>query len=74
VLILAALTAALLALILVTALVAVLVFVMQTRAFMAQTSAALEVIDEGASRLANRLQRLQGATEAAAGELATAET
>ncbi len=67
-------TAALLAVILVAALVTVLVFAMQTRAFMAETSAALDGMEEAAARLAGRLERVQRATEAAASELATAGT
>ncbi len=70
---LVALTASLLAVMLVAALVAVLMFVMQTRAFLAETSAALEALEEGASRLAGRLERLQGATEVAARRLEIAE-
>ncbi len=70
---LVALTASLLAVMLVAALVAVLMFVMQTRAFLAETSSALEAVDERASLLAACLERLQGATEAAAGGLEIAE-
>lgn len=65
------LTAALLAVTLVAALVAVLVFVVQIRAFIAEASAALEVTNEGAARLAGHLEGMQRGTEAAARELAT---
>ena len=50
---------------------AVLVFVVQIRAFMAETSAALEVTNDGAARLAGHLEGMQRGTEAAARELAT---
>ncbi len=63
-------TASLLGVILVTAVVTVLVFAMQTLAFMAETSAGLEVVEQRATRLVGRLERLQGATEAAASQLA----
>lgn len=65
------LTAALLAVTLVAALVAVLVFVVQIRAFIADTSVALEATKDGVTRLAGHLEGMQRATEAAARELAT---
>ncbi len=68
------LTAAFLAVVLVAALVAVLIFVVQIRVFMAGTSAALELANEGASRMAGRVERMQGSIHAAAGQLAPAET
>ena len=67
-------TAALLAVTLVAALVAVLVFVVHIRAFMADTSTALQVTNEGATRLAGHLEGMQRATRAAARELATPGT
>ncbi|MDP9402598.1 MAG: hypothetical protein M3P85_04535 [Actinomycetota bacterium] len=66
-------TAAVLGVTLVGALVAVVFFVTQMRAFMAEVSAALDVVDEGTSRLAGHLEGMQRATQAAAGELAAAE-
>jgi len=50
------------------------VFAMQTLDFMAETSAALEGVEQGGTRLAGRLERLQSATEAAASELAAPPT
>ncbi|MBW3581265.1 MAG: hypothetical protein KY431_09520 [Actinobacteria bacterium] len=64
-------TATLFAVTLVAALVAVLVFVTQIRGFMAETATALEATNEGASRLAGRLEGMQRATAAAASELRT---
>ncbi len=63
-------TAALLAVTLVAALATVLVLAMQTRAFIVQTYAALVGVEEATGRLAGRLERVQGALEAAARELA----
>ena len=65
------LTAVLLAVTLVAALVAVLLFLVQIRAFVADTSVALEATNEGASRLAGRLEGMQRATAAAASGLRT---
>ncbi len=67
-------TAAVLGVTLVGALVVILVFAVQIGAFMAETSVALDVANEGASRLVRRVERMQGAIEAAASELAPAET
>ncbi len=64
-------TATLFAVTLVAALVAVLVFVTQIRAFMAETATALEDTNEGASRLAGRLEGMQRAAAAAVSELRT---
>lgn len=55
-------TAAVLAVTLLAALAAVLIFVMQISAFVAETSVGLEVVNEGASRLAQRLERMQRST------------
>ncbi len=66
-------TAAVLAVTLLAALAAVLIFVMQISAFVAETSVGLEVVNEGASRLAQRLERMQRSTHAAASQLAVAE-
>ncbi len=67
-------TAAVLAVTLLAALGAVLIFLMQIRSFMVETSVALDVVNEGAGRLAQRLQGMQRATQAAASELAVAQT
>ncbi len=67
-------TAALLGVIVVAALVAILIFVMQIRRFLRQTSSTLELASEGAARFAGRIQSIQHATLAAAGELAPVET
>ncbi len=69
-----AVTAAVLAAILVIALAAILIFVMQIRAFMADTSAALDVVNDRASRLARRLEHVQRSTRAAAVQLTQTET
>jgi uncharacterized protein YoxC len=74
VLTLVVLTAALLAVALVAALVAILIFAVHIRACMAETSAALDVVDQGASRLAGHLERIQRSTQAAVSGLAPAET
>lgn len=62
-------TAAVLAVTLLAGLVAVVIFLTEIRAFLADTAATLEAVDDGATRLAGRLQRVQRATEAAASEL-----
>lgn len=67
------LTAAFVAVTLVVGLVTVLIFVLQIRAFISETSTALDLVDERASRLAGHLERLQVATHAAASRLALAE-
>ncbi len=67
-------TAAVLALILVVGLVAILVFVTQIRGFIGETSAALDAVDEGATRLARRFEGVQQATAAAASELSASRT
>ena len=64
-------TATLFAVTLLAALMVVLVFVTQIRAFMAETSTALEVTNDGASRLAGLLEGMQRATAAAVSELRT---
>ena len=67
-------TAAALGVIVVVALVAILIFVAEISRFMAETSAALERVDEGAVRFAERIERIGRSTRAAADELAAAET
>lgn len=67
-------TAAVLAVTLLAALGAVLIFLIQIRSFMAETSVALDLVNEGGRRLAQRLEVMQRATQAAASELAAAET
>jgi hypothetical protein len=67
-------TAGALAVTLVLALVVVLVFAFQTGAFIAQTAAALELVDQRARHLAERLERVQLLTHAAAADLAENET
>ncbi|WP_219415988.1 hypothetical protein [Pseudonocardia nigra] len=62
-------TAAVLAVTLVAGLVAIVVFLTEIRTFLADTAATLEAVDEGATRLSGRLQRVQRATAAAAREL-----
>jgi hypothetical protein len=62
-------TAVVLGLTLVLALVAVLVFVVGIRGFLAETAAALDTIDERATRLGARVERVQQSTAAAAREL-----
>jgi len=66
-------TVVLLGLILVVALTVVLIFVTQIRPLVADTSAILELVGVRADRLAQRLERMRRATEAAANELATTE-
>lgn len=70
---LVAVTAVVLGVTLVSALLAILTFLVQIRSLVAQTSAALDGVDEGATRLAGHLHRIQQATGAAAGVLAAAE-
>ncbi len=71
---LVAATAALLGLIVVVALAVILIFVTQIRPLVAETSAILEVVGERAGRLAERVERMRRATQAAASELAATET
>ncbi len=66
-------TAAVLGVILIGALLAILVFAIQTGTFMAETAAALQVVDERARGIAARLERIQHAAHAAAGDLAATE-
>ncbi|MDP9068451.1 MAG: hypothetical protein M3N53_08960 [Actinomycetota bacterium] len=66
-------TAALLGVIVVAALVAILIFVMQIRRFLRQTLSALELAGEEAAGFAGRIQGIQHATLAAAGELTPVE-
>ncbi len=68
------LTAGFLAVTLMAALVAILIFVMQIGGFMAETAAALDVVGEGTGRLGQHLERIQRVIQAAASELAPAET
>lgn len=67
-------TAVVLGVTLVVALVAVLVFVAEIRSFVADTAVTMETVDERATRLADRVQRIQHATAAAAGELSVSRT
>jgi Na+-transporting methylmalonyl-CoA/oxaloacetate decarboxylase gamma subunit len=62
-------TAAVLGATLVLALIAVLVFLTEIRSFMAQTAATLETVEQRATRLAGRVERVQQSTAAAAREL-----
>ncbi len=64
-------TAAVLGATLVLALIAVLVFLTEIRGFMAQTASTLETIEQRATRLAGRVERVQQSTAAAARELST---
>ncbi len=64
-------TAAVLGAALVLALIAVLVFLTEIRAVMAQTATALDTVEQRATRLAGRIQRVQQSTAAAARELST---
>jgi Na+-transporting methylmalonyl-CoA/oxaloacetate decarboxylase gamma subunit len=71
VLTLVAATAAVLGATLVLALIAVLVFLIGIRGFLAETAATLDTVEERATRLAARIERVQGSTAAAARELST---
>lgn len=66
-------TAAFLAVTLAVGLVAVLVFLTETRAFMRDTAAILDTVEERATRLAGRIERVQRSTHAAASELSVGE-
>jgi hypothetical protein len=68
-----AVTAVVLGVTLVSTLLAILTFLLQIRSLTAQTSAALDGVDEGATRLSGHLHRIQQSTGAAASDLATAE-
>jgi hypothetical protein len=63
-------TAAVLGAALVLALIAVLPFLIGIRGFLAETAATLDTVDERATRLAARVERVQRSTAAAARELA----
>lgn len=67
-------TAAVLGVTLVAGFTAVLIFLVQIRTFIAETSAALELADERAKRLAGHVERMQTATGRAATELAGPES
>jgi outer membrane murein-binding lipoprotein Lpp len=69
VLTLVAVTAAVLGATLVLGLIAVLVFLFAIRGFLAETAATLDLVDERATRLAARVERVQQSTAAAAREL-----
>jgi hypothetical protein len=58
-----------LALTLVAGLTAVVIFLTEIRSLVSQTAGALEIVDERATRLAERMQFMQQATAAAATEL-----
>ncbi len=62
-------TAAVLGAALVLALIAVLVFLIGIRGFLAETAVALDTVEERATRLAARVERVQQSTAAAAREL-----
>jgi uncharacterized membrane protein len=62
-------TAAVLGATLVLALIAVLVYLTEIRAFMAQTATILDTVEQRATRLAGRVERVQQSTAAAAREL-----
>lgn len=66
-------TAAVLGVALLAGLVAVLVFLVEIRRFVAETSITLLVVNERASQLAGRVQRIQQSTCAAASSLAPQE-
>ncbi len=66
-------TAAALGVILIGALLAILAFAVQTGTFIAETAAALQVVEDRARGIATRLQRMQHATHAAAGDVAATE-
>ncbi len=66
-------TAAALGVILIGTLLAVLVFAIQTGTLIAETAAALQVVDERARGIAGRLERIQHATHVAAGDLTATE-
>lgn len=62
-------TAGVLGLTLIAALVVVLIFSIETGTFIADAAAALEVAAERAGRLAERFERIQRVTQAAASEI-----
>ncbi len=67
-------TAAVLGATLVLALIAVLVFLIGIRGLLAEAAATLETVDERATRLAGRVDRMQASTAAAAHELSASRT
>lgn len=67
-------TAAILGVILVVALAVILIFLVETKRFMGEAAAALERVDQGAARFAGRMERIARSTQAAARQLAAAET
>ncbi len=67
-------TAAVLGAALVLALIAVFVFLIGIRRFVAETAVALDTVDERATRLAARVERVQQSTAAAARELSSSRT
>ncbi len=58
---------------LIVGLVAVLVFLTETRTFIRDTGAILEPVQERATRLAGRVERVQRSTHAAASKLSAGE-
>jgi hypothetical protein len=62
-------TAAVLAVTLVVGLVAVMVFLTEIRAFLRDTAAILDAVEERATRLAGRIERVQHSTHLAASTL-----
>ncbi|MDP9444437.1 MAG: hypothetical protein M3P83_08845 [Actinomycetota bacterium] len=62
-------TAAVLGATLVLALISVLVYLTEIRAFMAQTATTLETVEQRATRLAGRVERVQQSTAGAARQL-----
>lgn len=67
-------TAAVLGAALVLALIAVFVFLIGIRRFLAETAAALDTVDERATRLAARVERVHLSTAAAARALSSSRT
>ncbi len=59
---------------LVAGLTAVVIFLTEIRSFISQTAGALEIVDERATRLAERMKFMQQATAAAATELKPSRT
>jgi hypothetical protein len=67
-------TAAVLGATLVLALVAVLAFLFGIRGFLAETAATLDTVDERATLLAKRVERVQQSTAAAARQLSASRS
>jgi hypothetical protein len=67
-------TAAVLGATLVLALIAVLAFLVGIRGFLTETAATLATVDERATRLAARIERVQRSAAAAARELSASRT